>query len=63
MYLSEGRLESEGIIGLGAFIFMMIAAIFGMVLFKNKKAKSLRTTHTILIGFALIIALVHIITS
>ena len=63
MYLSEGRLEREGIIGIGAFIFMMIAAIFGTILFKNKKVKSLRTTHTILIAFALLIAFVHIITS
>ena len=63
MYLSEGRLEGQGIIGLGAFILMVIAGIFGTVLFKNKKVKSLRTTHTILIAFALLTGFVHIITS
>ena len=63
MYLSEGKLESEGIIGLGAVIFMMVAGILGTVLYKNKKVKSLRTTHTILIAFALIIGFVHIFIS
>ena len=53
MYLSEGKLEREGIIGLGAVIFMIVAGILGTVLYKNKKVKSLRTTHTILIAFAL----------
>ena len=63
MYLSEGKLEREGIIGLGAVIFMIVAGILGTVLYKNKKVKSLRTTHTILIAFALIIVFVHIFTS
>ncbi|WP_342431514.1 hypothetical protein [Neobacillus sp. FSL H8-0543] len=63
MYLSEGKLESEGIIGLGAVIFMMIAGILGTVLFRNKKVNILRTTHTTLIAFALLIGFVHIITS
>ena len=63
-YVSKRRrLEREGIIGIAALIFMVIAAIFGTVLFKNKKVKSLRTTHTILITFTLIIGFVHIITS
>jgi hypothetical protein len=63
MYLSEGGLEIEGIIGLGAFIFMLIAAIFGTILSKNKKVKSFRTAHTILIAIALLIGFVHIITA
>ncbi|NMD69714.1 hypothetical protein HHO41_05395 [Bacillus sp. DNRA2] len=63
MYLSEGELESEGIIGLGSVVLMAIAGIVGAVLFKNKKAKSLRTTHTILIAFALLIGAVHIFAS
>ena len=60
MYISEGELEGKGILGLGAVIFMIVAGIFGAVLNKNKKVKSLRTTHTILIVFAIMIVIVHI---
>lgn len=63
MYISEGELESEGIIGLVAFLLMIIAAVFGTAIFKNKKVKSYRTTHTILIVLALFIGLVHLFTS
>lgn len=63
MYLSEGALESEGVIGLGAVILMVLAAIFGTVLYKHKKVKSLRTTHVVLMVFAFLIGFVHIITS
>ncbi|MFF5994442.1 hypothetical protein AAGS61_06755 [Lysinibacillus sp. KU-BSD001] len=63
MYLHEGELESEGITGLGAVIIMVIAAIMGAVLFKNKKVKSLRTTHTILVTFGVVIVLFHIFLS
>ena len=63
MYLSEGELKIEGIIGLGALLLLMIAGIFGIILYKNKKVKSLRTTHIILITFAFLIVFVHIITS
>jgi hypothetical protein len=63
MYLSEGELESEGILGLGAVAFLAIAGIVGSVLMKNKKAKALRTTHSILIVMALLIGFVHIFVS
>lgn len=63
MFLSEGELEGEGIIGLGAGILMAIAGVLGIVLFKNKKSKNIRTTHTILIAFAIVIALIHIFAS
>jgi hypothetical protein len=63
MYLSEGELESGGIIGLAAVILMVIAGILGTFLIKNKKSKSIRTTHTILIAFAIIIGFVHIVGS
>jgi hypothetical protein len=61
MYLNEGELESEGLIGLGSVAFMTLAGILGAVLTKKKKSKSLRTTHTILIAFAIIIGIVHIL--
>lgn len=63
MYLSEGNLESEGIIGLGAFLLMMLAAFFGTILFKNKKMKSLRTIHTALIAVTFLVGFIHIISS
>ncbi|MHC0039630.1 hypothetical protein [Pseudoneobacillus sp. C159] len=63
MYISEGKLESEGIIGLGSLIFMMVAAIFGLALSKNIKVKRLRTSHTILMAIALFIGFIHIFSS
>lgn len=63
MYFSKGELESEGIIGVAAIGIMAIAGIFGAVLMKNKKVKTLRTTHTILIVFAILMGLVHILVS
>lgn len=63
MYLSEGELEGEGLLGLGAVLLMAIAGIFGAVLFKNKKRKTFRTAHTILISIAIILGLVHIISA
>ena len=60
MYLSEGELEGQGIIGLGAVILMVIAGIVGSVLYKNKKVKSLRTAHITLTAFALLIGFIHI---
>lgn len=61
MFLSEGELEKDGMIGLGSVVLMAIASIMGAVLFKKKKLKSLRTTHTALIGLAIVIGLVHIV--
>ena len=63
MYLSKGELEDEGIIGLGAVVLMVIAGILGAVLFKNKKSKTLKTTHSTLIAMAILIGLVHIFAS
>lgn len=63
MYLSEGELESEGMIGLGSVLLIVIAGTIGAVLFKNKKAKSLRTTHSVLIALGILIGFVHIIAS
>lgn len=63
MFLSEGELDGDGIIGLGSVIFMAIASAIGAVLVKKKKLKSLRTTHTIFIGLAVVIGLIHIIAA
>jgi hypothetical protein len=61
MYLSEGRLDGDGLIGLGSVIFMALASILGSVLYKMKKVKSLRISHSALIALAFIVALIHII--
>ncbi|THE13399.1 hypothetical protein E1I69_07220 [Bacillus timonensis] len=61
MYGSEGELESDGIIGLAAVLLMIVASLFGFILSKNKKGKSLRNTHMTLIAFTLLIVFVHIV--
>lgn len=63
MYVSEGKLESEGLTGVAAVLLMVIASIIGMILMKNKKAKSARTIHTTLLVFALVIGAFHILIS
>ncbi|RFB15270.1 hypothetical protein DZB84_12730 [Bacillus sp. HNG] len=61
MYVSEGELEGDGIIGLVAVLLMLVASLFGLILSKNKKGKSLRNTHMTLIALTLFIVFVHII--
>ena len=63
MYLSEGEIGKGRDYWNRGIYFHDDRSHFWNGLIKNKKVKSLRTTHTILIGFALIIAFVHIITS
>ena len=53
----------EGIVGLIAFVLLLLAGIIGSVLWKDKKVKSLRTTHTALIAFSIIIGVFHILSS
>lgn len=60
MFISEGELDDDGIIGLASIIFMAIAVIFGATLLKNKKSKTVRTMHISLIGLALLIGVFHI---
>jgi len=63
MYLHEGRLEDEGVSGLVSIIVFTIAGVIGLMLFKNKKVKSLRTTHMTFIAFSIAIGLFHIFIS
>ncbi|MFO7317122.1 MAG: hypothetical protein C0P75_008705 [Bacilli bacterium] len=63
MYLHEGRLEDEGVSGLVSAIVLGIAGLIGLMLFNNKKVKSLRTTHMTLIAVTMVIALFHIFIS
>ncbi|WP_010677692.1 hypothetical protein [Bacillus timonensis] len=61
MYISEGELEGDGVIGLIGVILMIVASIFGLILSKHKKGKGLRNTHMGLIAFTLLVVFVHII--
>lgn len=63
MFLNEGRLDDEGISGLGAAIVFLMASFIGFFLFENKKVKSLRITHMILIAFSIVIGAFHIFIS
>lgn len=63
MYVSEWKLESDGLIGLIGLVFMFVATIVGIVLNKYRKMKSLRTIHLILVVVAVLISIVHIVFS
>lgn len=63
MLISEGELDDDGVIGLVSFIFMVIASIVGAVLFKNKKIKRVRTTHTTVIVITLFTVVLHVFVS
>lgn len=63
MYLHEGRLDDDGISGLVTMIVFAVASIIGLLLFKNKKVKNLRTTHMTLIAFTIAGGLFHIFIS
>jgi len=60
MFIDEGELELEAFTGIGSILLMMGAAIAGGILFKNKKAKNVRTIHILLIFLASIIGVFHI---
>lgn len=61
MYVGEGELEAEGIIGLVSFILLLSASLFGGFLIKNKKSKFFRKIHLILIILAVSIGVFHIL--
>lgn len=63
MYLSEGELEIEGLVGLGAVILMIVAGIVGGILYKNKKMKNLRFAHKVLMAFTIIVGVLHVLIS
>lgn len=61
MYLNEGEWDSEGITGVAAVIILMIAAIIGIALSKKKKVKKLRSAHTMLVSFGILVVILHVI--
>lgn len=63
MLVNEWEFEFEALTGIGTFSFMLIAAMFGIFLIKNKKAKRMRNIHITLLVFALLIGVVHIFLS
>lgn len=60
MFLDEGELELEAFIGMSSILFMLVAALLGGFLIKNKKAKALRKTHISLLVLSSFIAIIHI---
>ncbi|WP_338449586.1 hypothetical protein R4Z09_25990 [Niallia oryzisoli] len=63
MFINEGELELEGMIGLGSIIFMAVAALLGVYLAKNKSTRKVRTIHTTLMVLACLIGVFHIFIS
>lgn len=63
MYLSELKLDDEMVIGLASLLFMGIAIIVGVVMFKNKKFLKLKKAHTTLMALTLLTIIFHIISS
>jgi len=63
MYLNEGEFGFREFAGTLSVGFMAIAAIFGVMLAKNKGKKQIRSIHFGLLTVAVIIAAVHIATS
>lgn len=61
MFLDEGELEVEAFIGMSSILFMLVAALLGGFLIKNKKAKAVRKTHISLLVLSSFIAIIHII--
>ncbi len=60
MFIDEDELELEALTGIGSFLLMVGAALVGGFLFKNKKAKNVRTIHILLIVLASMSGVFHI---
>lgn len=63
LYVSEWKLDSEGVTGLIVLLAMVVASIVGMVLTNNRKMKSLRTAHVILVVVIVLAGMFHIVIS
>lgn len=63
LFLHEGEFESDVVLGILSFSLMVIAAIFGVKLAKNKSLKNIRSIHIGLVVGVILIAAVHILGS
>ena len=61
MYFNEGKLDSEGIIGVAAVILFVIGAIDGAILNKNRKNKSARTIHMFFVALGVVLGIIRIV--
>lgn len=61
MYFSEGELEIREYIGIIATAFMGIAAIFGIILSKNKASSFIRSAHIGLLFTAGVLVAFHVL--
>ncbi len=63
MFLAEGELEGEGILGLAGLILMILAGLFGAYLTRKKQARRVRNIHIGLLLSAGLLILIHIAAS
>lgn len=63
LFLHEGEIESEVILGSLSFSLMVISSIFGLKLAKNKGIKNLRSIHIGLIVATILVVIVHVLAS
>lgn len=61
MYLYEGKLDDEGITGLVSVLLVIIAAVNGAALSKNRKNKRFRTLHIVFVTLGIVLAAIHIL--
>ncbi|MBY0124346.1 hypothetical protein [Bacillus sp. S/N-304-OC-R1] len=62
MYIGKGELGIQGVIGLMSFVLLMTASIIGGFLIKNKKSKSFRKAHMVLVILFILVGAVHILS-
>lgn len=62
MYLDEGELGLRELLGVGGVALVSLAAVLGIFLARNKKLKTLRSAHILLISTAAILAAVHVLS-
>lgn len=63
MLIAEPELELNTVIGIGSIGLMVVAALFGIVLNKNKKSKNARKSHLFLISISILLGVFHILVS
>lgn len=63
MLIAEPELELNTFIGIGSIGLMVIAAVFGTFLYKNKKSINTRKSHLFLISISILLSVFHILVS
>jgi len=61
MLITEPEFELNTFTGIGTIVILLIAALFGTVLNKNKKSKKARKSHLFLITISILLGVFHIL--